>query len=307
MNAIPYYKLSILIACPFAFCFLLGFFWILYKFYSKQRAFVIFESFLITVSITFFFCQSSIINGLTDLLNCTKIENNSYITNYLFEKCTDNIHYEKWRNLLVIPTFSIFCFVLPLVPFVYMFKNRKNLYNDRILSKVGFLLNGYSPQYYYWYFLKKTKLLNFHFKGIHLSGQKNSNNFYYFNCGSWKSTNFLPKQCVFYCDNKCTSFWRRTKIKAIWNPSIKFFEFHSQFSDDYYNIWRFVLINQPTNKSFFDYFDCYDMFEYIFHVAIFEIFHSDKIIIYRKTKFFDKSVEQDLHQILAFRFTFLDF
>ena len=155
MNAIPYYKLSILIACPLAFCFLLGFFWILYKFYSKQRFFVIFESFLITISITFFFFQSSIINALTDLLNCTKIENNSYITNYLLEKCTDNIHYEKWRNLLVIPTFSIFCFILPLVPFVYMFKNRKNLYNDKILSKVGFLLNGYSPQYYYWYFFEK--------------------------------------------------------------------------------------------------------------------------------------------------------
>ena len=152
MNAIPYYKLSILIGCPFAFCFLLGLFWISYKFYSKQKVLVLFENFLITISITFFFFQSSIINALTDLLNCTKIENDDYISNYLLEKCSGNVNYEKWRAFLIIPSFCFFCLILPLLPFVYMFKNRANLYSDKILSKIGFLVNGYSPQHYYWYF-----------------------------------------------------------------------------------------------------------------------------------------------------------
>ena len=137
----------ILIGCPFAFCFLLGLFWVSYKIYSKQK---IFESFLITISITFFFFQSSVINALADFLNCTQIEQNFYLTNYLLEKCENNLIYENWRNLLIIPSFSIFCLILPLLSFIYMLRNRKNLYTDHILRKVGFLLNGYSPRYFYW-------------------------------------------------------------------------------------------------------------------------------------------------------------
>ena len=210
MHVIPYYKLSILIACPFVFCFLLGFFWILYKSYSKQKFFVILENFLVTLSITFFFFQSSIINALADLLNCTKIENVFYLTNYLLEKCAGNSNYDKLFNILIIPSFCIFCIILPLVPFVYMFKNRTNLYTDKILCKVGFLLNGYSPQFYYWYFSWKKKYLFLVFKGIHLSNEKNLNNFNYFTCENWRSTTFLPKQCVFYFDIKFTFFWHRT-------------------------------------------------------------------------------------------------
>ena len=111
---------------------------------------MIVESFLITVTITFFFFQSSVINALADFLNCTQIEQNFYLTNYLLEKCENNLIYENWRNLLIIPSFSIFCLILPLLSFIYMLRNRKNLYTDHILRKVGFLLNGYSPQYYYW-------------------------------------------------------------------------------------------------------------------------------------------------------------
>ena len=151
MHSIPSYKVSILIGCLFVFCFFLFLFWMIYKFFSKQDIFVILESFLVTVSITLFFFQSSVINSLADLLNCTKIENTFYLTNYLLEKCEGNINYEKWRNLLIIPTFCIFCLFLTLVPFIFMFKNRNKLYTDSILRKVGFLLNGYSPQFYYWY------------------------------------------------------------------------------------------------------------------------------------------------------------
>ena len=105
LHSIPYYRILILISCPFVYCFLLAIFWILYKFRSKQD---VFENFLITTSITFFYFQSSIINALADLLSCTKIENDFYLTNYLLENCGENSKYEHWRNILIIPTFCFF-------------------------------------------------------------------------------------------------------------------------------------------------------------------------------------------------------
>ena len=148
-----------LIGCPFAFCFILALFWILYKFYSNQKIATTFENFLITTSITFFFFQSTIINGLADLLNCTKIENQYYLTNYLIEKCDKNLGYDKWRNFMIIPAFCFFSIFLTIVPFIYMYKNRGNLYSENILRKVGFLLNGYSTNYFYWYFEKKKFII----------------------------------------------------------------------------------------------------------------------------------------------------
>ena len=157
MNSVPYYKMLVLICFPFVYCGILAFFWIAYKFYSKKSVSDILESLLITISITFFFFQSNAIKTLADLLNCTKIENNMRLTNYLLEKCIDNPNYEFWRNFVIIPSFCFFSLVLTLIPFIYMCKNRKKLYTENALRKIGFLLNGYSPQYFYW-FKKKHKI-----------------------------------------------------------------------------------------------------------------------------------------------------
>ena len=135
---------------PFAFCILLALFWILYKFYSKQSFFVMVENFFITTSITFFFFQSSIINALADLLNCTQIENDYYLDSYLIEKCADETNYHRWRNFMILPAFGFFALILTTLPFIYMFRNKNILYTQDVLRKVGFLLNGYSKQYFYW-------------------------------------------------------------------------------------------------------------------------------------------------------------
>ena len=139
----------ILIGFPFAFCALLAFFWIGYKLLSTKKR-IIFESFLISTSITFFYFQSTVLNSLANLLSCTKIENTYYLTNYLLVKCDGNADYGFWRNFVIIPLFTFFSIILTSLPFIYMFNNRKNLYNDNVLRKVGFLLNGYSKQYFYW-------------------------------------------------------------------------------------------------------------------------------------------------------------
>lgn len=140
----------ILIGLPFGFCLFLALFWIVYKLLSKKSKRLIFESFLISTSITFFYFQSSILNSLANLMNCTKIENNYYLTNYLLVNCDGNPEYEFRRNYVIIPFFTFFSLVLTSLPFIYMFNKRKNLYTDNVLRKVGFLLNGYCKKYFYW-------------------------------------------------------------------------------------------------------------------------------------------------------------
>ena len=152
LHEIPYYKALIVVGCPFAFCLLLAVFWTIFKFYSKRKLSDIFESFFITATITFFFFQSSVINALADLLSCIQIESNDYLGNYLLEQCSGNPHYEKFRNFMILPAFSFFILLFTVAPFLYMFKNRADLYTDKILRKIGFLLNGYSRHFYYWYF-----------------------------------------------------------------------------------------------------------------------------------------------------------
>lgn len=134
-------------ACPFAFCLIFCIFLIFYKFYSKQNIFVILENILKTTTLTIFFFQSSLITNFLDFFNCTYIENNYYRTNYLLEKCELN-DYFIWQMLIIIMIFY-FTFLAPLV--WLLISNKNELYTDKILTKIGFLLNGYCPQYCYWY------------------------------------------------------------------------------------------------------------------------------------------------------------
>ena len=138
-----------LICWPFAFSFCLLLFWIFYKFYAKLKSLVVFESFLIMATMTFFLFQSSIVIALADLLNCTMMENSYYLSNYLFVKCEEN-NYNIWRNYMILPAFCFFSLILTVMPFIYMFKNRKYLYCERVLRKIAFLLNGYSAKNFFW-------------------------------------------------------------------------------------------------------------------------------------------------------------
>ena len=100
---------------------------------------------------TFLYFQSPIVNVLSEILNCTEIENQFYISNYLLERCSDNPRYIKWRNYFVIPCFSFFTIIFSFVPLYYMYINKETLYSKALFRKIGFLLNGYSLERFYWY------------------------------------------------------------------------------------------------------------------------------------------------------------
>ena len=147
-----YFRMVVLVFYPFLFSVFLMAFWLIYKFYHKVGFFYVLERFFITSGMIMVFFISPIINILSDFLNCTQIYENYYITNFLIEKCNDNSKYTFVRNVFVIPSLFFFAFIFPFFFFVYMFKNRQNLYNYKIMAKVSFWMNGYSIKTFYWLF-----------------------------------------------------------------------------------------------------------------------------------------------------------
>lgn len=151
MNSIPYIKVLLVSCFPFGFCCLLFLFWIAYKFFKKLDFSIVIERLLMTIAITFFYFQAPVINALAGLLDCIKIENEYYIADYPLEQCTNNMRYSNWRNILVFPTLSFFVIILPVCPLYYMYRNKHRIFSKEVIFKVGFLLNGYSPDTFFWY------------------------------------------------------------------------------------------------------------------------------------------------------------
>ena len=112
-----------------------------------------FERFLITAAIIFFYFQAPVLNAIAGMLNCYPIENEKYITDYPLEQCTHNARYSEWRNILIIPAACFFVLILPAWPLYYMHKNKAMIFHKDVIYKIGFLLNGYSPKTFYWYII----------------------------------------------------------------------------------------------------------------------------------------------------------
>ena len=140
-----------IILIPLVFSCLLIIFWLFYKMMYKLSFMLTLEHILLTISISIHFFLSSIINALADFINCSDLNNDSYITNYLMEKCSNNLRYLKWRNYLVIPSFAIFAGFLPTIAFLYTYSNRERLFDKKVIKNVRFFLNGYSTKTFYWY------------------------------------------------------------------------------------------------------------------------------------------------------------
>lgn len=145
-----YFKILLTMLTPLIFGALLIIFWIICKIYYKFSIEETIQKFLSTFFITLSFFLSSIITSLSEFISCTQIYEESYITTYLTEKCTNNPRYSMWRNFLVIPSFLIFAFFLPLFILFYMRRKRNQLFQKDVFPKISFLLNGYTHQTFYW-------------------------------------------------------------------------------------------------------------------------------------------------------------
>ena len=125
-------------------------FWFCFMMFYKITFKKVIKKFLITLAIETNLFLSAIINALANFVNCSEIDNEFYITNYLAEKCSNNYRYSLWRNALIIPSFIVFAVILPLLAFNFMFKNRQKLLSKNIIQYVGFLLSGFEIKKFYW-------------------------------------------------------------------------------------------------------------------------------------------------------------
>ena len=67
----------------------------------------------------------------------------------MIEECFTTSH-NHWIFWYIIPGFLIFGVLFPFIAFAYMWINRNNLSEEKIISKIGFLLNGYEKERFYW-------------------------------------------------------------------------------------------------------------------------------------------------------------
>ena len=138
---------------PFVLSVLLIIFWLFYKLRSFEMDYgIMLEKFLISLSITIILLMPSIFTATANYLNCQDINDHSYISTFLIERCDNNERYTFWKIRLIWPCFFLFNLAFPLSLFIYMFRNKYNLFQEKIIYKIGFLLNGYSSHTFYWYY-----------------------------------------------------------------------------------------------------------------------------------------------------------
>lgn len=216
-----YYKILLFVLYPFSFTIILLLFWTVYKFVRQKTFLFALEGFLITNGMTLFFFLSPIINLLSSYLNCTEINGEKHLTNFLIEKCENNPRYEFWKNYFVIPSFVIFGFLIPFSMFYYMYKRKRDLYEEIFRYKIGFLLNGYTSINFYWlfYFLFKVYLRKK--KGIFVFNPKNDISFYHFVFKNWIWYSNPTEQWFFLPDYMYIVLFVANKKPTISNKRIK--------------------------------------------------------------------------------------
>jgi hypothetical protein len=79
------------------------------------------------------------------------IENKYYLNNYLNEECSiENERYSLILVVIVFPGLFIFAILIPMCTFYFIYKNRKNLSEKQVRSKIGFAIIGLSETKFYW-------------------------------------------------------------------------------------------------------------------------------------------------------------
>lgn len=139
----------ILLVIPIAFIVIMSIGFLFYNLKKKSPLTALFQKILVYFAITILFFHSNIVNTIANFFNCIDVEENSYIFAYLIESC-DSENYRYWRNSAAIPGFIFYVVLFPTSLFLYMFKNREYLLDEEVISKVGFMMHGYSPENFYW-------------------------------------------------------------------------------------------------------------------------------------------------------------
>jgi len=123
------------------------------------------DCFMVILIISIYSFQSTILNSLSEILDCIKIDNDQfYISSYLLENCNSS-RYLTWFYFFILPIMTIYTFIFPASAFFYIKYRKKHLYYNK-LKAFGFLTNGYKKSKFYWYFMIYDSLKSRFFREV---------------------------------------------------------------------------------------------------------------------------------------------
>ena len=107
---------------------------------------------ILAFCVAFYSFQPTILSILVQMSMCEFFNFGSYLKVYLVESCQSTL-YLSFYYYLVLPMLFIFSIFLPGFLIIYIFakKKRGQLFNKKVLQKIGFILIGFKKQNFYWY------------------------------------------------------------------------------------------------------------------------------------------------------------
>lgn len=112
------------------------------------------RSFLETILLDFFISiyifRTNLIKSTLLFLDCEEVESgSSYLSSDLSENCTS----DRFQNFLfraVTPALLFYLFLIPLSYYAYLWKERKAIFDLKVMKRFGFLVIGYNKDNYLW-------------------------------------------------------------------------------------------------------------------------------------------------------------
>lgn len=150
-ESVFFFKIGSVVFLPFIWAGALIIFWLAMFIITRISLGEAIKNYIQTWIICFTFFLSPILNTIADFLHCIRINDGEYYNVLdLNLSCSTNKKYILWRNFFIIPSFICYAMLIPLCTFIYMFRNRKKLFEYGYLSRISFLLKGYQREAFYW-------------------------------------------------------------------------------------------------------------------------------------------------------------
>ena len=124
-------------------------FYLFKKIFKRNQKILFWQNIFTILCVSTFTCISNILYSLMSLMNCKDFGSRSYLSIYMLEDCS-SYRYLKWLTFFIIPVFCLFAVLLPCLALFYMLLKKKDIL-ERKISVIGFLINGFSRNKYYWY------------------------------------------------------------------------------------------------------------------------------------------------------------
>ncbi|OMJ91265.1 hypothetical protein SteCoe_6244 [Stentor coeruleus] len=147
-----YTKLVFLALLPFIILIVSFIFWMGICFVKDTWCYLRREM-LTTVVVLFFIVYPTIVQNMFLHFSCIKIDTKgTYLEQNTIVECWDAKHL-KFTFIVALPGAFIWAFTIPTLVMLYLTKNRRRLFDDKIKVIYGFIFQGYKQSCYYWEFV----------------------------------------------------------------------------------------------------------------------------------------------------------